>query len=266
MGEYHSVKMTVCTNCGASFDAALPECPYCNAIYEPAAEKQYMENLEDIKDDLEDLTGVSEDVYKKEIRRNVVRICIFAVAAAVIILAFLGVRYWYYNLYDGGLEMADVKEQILWEQEAFPKLDVWYEEGKYKEIYDYLEEAFNEGYGGSNWEHYYFIQSYIGYEMCMDDRDELTDPDKANVNTTQFVLGQLLYFLYRDDGGLYTEEDWQKLQALRPNLEDILYQDMKFTKEEAEALYEDAMKNGILDYDVIDKYAKKMWKRCIVEE
>ncbi len=46
-------KMIACSTCGAEFDGSLVRCPFCGTAYEPAEENEYMEQLEDIRKDVE---------------------------------------------------------------------------------------------------------------------------------------------------------------------------------------------------------------------
>ena len=87
--------------------------------------------------------------------------------------------------------------------------------------------------------------------------------EKANENTVKFILNEVMYQLFFVDSVLYSDEDWEIIQSWRPELEEILYGDLKFTEEEAQELYEKIYDDGIMDYKECDKYAKKIWKRCI---
>ena len=42
--------MTVCVNCGASFEETMPECPYCGHMYEAGAQREYMDQLQELKE------------------------------------------------------------------------------------------------------------------------------------------------------------------------------------------------------------------------
>ena len=51
-------KTICCGNCGGSYDDELPKCPYCGSIHISGAEKEYMEKLEDVREELEELDEV----------------------------------------------------------------------------------------------------------------------------------------------------------------------------------------------------------------
>ena len=43
---------TVCKKCGAEFDVSLVRCPFCGTAYAPAEEAEYMDTLEEVREDL----------------------------------------------------------------------------------------------------------------------------------------------------------------------------------------------------------------------
>lgn len=252
-----------CGNCGAEFEEALPKCPYCNAIYEPGAEREYMEDLGELKEDLSELSEVPEDTYKRELSKNVKRIIVILLIAFIIVLAAVGIQTAYEKWMLRGSSNVDTREQLLWEKENFPQFDEWYEEGNYDALAEAQEQAIIDGYSVWNWEHAYFINAYNGYSTCMERREILADKEKANENTVKFILNEVMYQLFFVDSVLYSDEDWEIIQSWRPELEEILYVDLKFTEEEAQELYEKMNDDGIMNYKECDKYAKKIWKRCI---
>lgn len=252
-----------CSNCGGEFEHTLPKCPYCNVIYEPGAEREYMEDLGELKEDLSELSEVPENTYKREISKNIKKILIILLVVLAIVLAVWGIKTTFEKWMLQGSSKVDTREQILWEKENFPQFEEWYAEGNYEAIMKVEEQAVEEGYSIWNWEHSFFISAYRGYLMCMERREILTDKEKANEGTAKYMLGEVMYLLFFVDELLYTEEDWEIIQSWRPELEEILYEDMKFTEEEVQELYKKINNDGVIDYKECDKYAKKIWKRCI---
>jgi len=63
-------KIVNCETCGAEFDASLVRCPYCGTAYEPAAEDEYMDKLEDVREDLSKHTKDADNATKKPLRRS----------------------------------------------------------------------------------------------------------------------------------------------------------------------------------------------------
>jgi hypothetical protein len=46
-------KTIICKTCGAEYDVSLVRCPYCGTAYAPAEEAEYMDRLEEIREDLQ---------------------------------------------------------------------------------------------------------------------------------------------------------------------------------------------------------------------
>ena len=81
-------KMVKCTSCGAEFDAELVRCPYCGTAYEPAAEEEYMGQLENVRTELE---GHREDAAKTTGKALFRSIVIFAVVVIIILALGLSI-------------------------------------------------------------------------------------------------------------------------------------------------------------------------------
>ena len=62
-------KMVQCSSCGAQFEAALVRCPYCGSAHAMAEEEEYMGQLEDIREDLEEHGRETEKRLKKGLGR-----------------------------------------------------------------------------------------------------------------------------------------------------------------------------------------------------
>lgn len=252
----------VCCNCGAEMEKDSSRCPYCNAINEIGAEKQYKRQLGELKEDLEDLSQVPENAYKKEMLVTWKRAAAITIAVMTVLAAALGITFLHRRAEERYFE-TDIKKQLLWEAENFPKFDAWYEAGDYDAIVEAQEQAYEEGFHIWDWEHGRFISAYEGYRYCIEARERLKSKEGANEDLAQYVLGEvmLLLFFLKEEG--YAEEDWQIMQSWAPELEAILYEDMKFTEEETAELYEKINKDGYIDYDACDKYASEIWKRFI---
>ncbi len=75
-----------CLNCGGEFDPHEPKCPYCGSMYEPGAEKKYMETLGEIREDMEDLNSLAlsetgsefKSVAKKTVKTVLIIIAVIA--------------------------------------------------------------------------------------------------------------------------------------------------------------------------------------------
>ncbi len=60
----------VCKTCGAEYDVSLVRCPYCGTAYAPAEETEYMDKLEDIREDLHLQVSKEDTRIKNEIEED----------------------------------------------------------------------------------------------------------------------------------------------------------------------------------------------------
>jgi len=258
-------KMTICAGCGARFEADSPKCPYCNAIYEPAAEKKYMQDLNKLKEDMSELPGDAEKRYKREMLGGWKRVLVIFLIVAAFFAAAGGIYYLYKSHMEAGYSY-DPKAQLLWERKYYPQFDELYAAGDYDGIVEILDRTYEEeGYSIGNWEHGAFIMDYQAYMLFMDRVDDITDKEKANKKTAQYMVGEAMLFVFFRDETDYTEDEWKQVQGWRADIEKVLYGEMKFTEEEARELYEKINKNGYISYSKCDKYTAKIWKRFIEE-
>ena len=49
------VKMVRCPHCGAEYEEGLLHCPYCKSVDDYQDETEYLEDLDELKDKLEDI-------------------------------------------------------------------------------------------------------------------------------------------------------------------------------------------------------------------
>lgn len=80
-------KMIKCETCGAEFDASSVRCPYCGTGYAPAEEDEYMDKLEEVRQDLHRQIDNGNKQIKKGMG-GTIRVIILAVI--VILLLVLG--------------------------------------------------------------------------------------------------------------------------------------------------------------------------------
>lgn len=113
------------------------KCPYCGALNAVGGEKQYMEHLFDLKEDVKDLKDVPLQTYRQELKKSsrIIKRTLFIcsiVALLAVGLFLITDKFWYAKM-----PVAERKEQLLWEKENFPKLDALYADGDYDGILEY---------------------------------------------------------------------------------------------------------------------------------
>ncbi len=63
--------MIECASCGAAYPASKVRCPYCGTADDLAAEKEYMEQLKEVKNEMEAHTEDGEKAVSKGIGKTV---------------------------------------------------------------------------------------------------------------------------------------------------------------------------------------------------
>ena len=108
--------MITCSGCGAIFHKEETKCPYCGQIYIPGAQKDYINKLYEIREDMAEVENLSEKVYHGEIRKNVKITGVILAVVFLLILGILGLFLGMKHLTAGGEKEEDIKKRILWER------------------------------------------------------------------------------------------------------------------------------------------------------
>jgi hypothetical protein len=147
------MKEIECPNCGATFEAREPKCPYCGHINPAGAEAKFLRDLEGTRKKLDKVDDEARSGYGAEVKRGAGSVVKIAVIAAVIIAVLAGVIHIMNNtIFDYGFK-GDYAEELTWEHEAFEEYDELYEAGKYEELMERIAED-GEDHDVWNWENY----------------------------------------------------------------------------------------------------------------
>lgn len=150
-------KMVVCDSCGAEFEENLAKCPYCGSMNVKGAEREYMEKLEDVQEDLEEL----EDAPLDELTDTVKKQGLFLAKVFLVVLAVVGILALARFILERR-DRWDPKAEYAWQQEYYPRLDQLYDEGDYDGMVDLALEAMGEDNAAIwKWEHYDFYEAYL---------------------------------------------------------------------------------------------------------
>ncbi len=144
----------ICPKCGAEYDPSNAKCPYCGYIHEEGAEKKFLNDLEQKRQELDKVDDQARLDYKNEWKRDgksVLRriLIVAAVLAALIILAVVVQK-----ANDPFGDDRDYVQEMVWQNEHFPEFDKLYEEGKTKELIELLHKYGAEGHDVWDWAHY----------------------------------------------------------------------------------------------------------------
>lgn len=147
------MKEIECPNCGATFDAGEPKCPYCGHINPMGAEAKFLRDLEGTRKKLDDVDDEARDAYGTEIRRGTKSVLKTVVVVAVVIALLIGIwRILDNTMFYYGFK-GDYAKELSWEHEAFAEYDELLEAEKYEELMERIAED-GEDHDVWNWEHY----------------------------------------------------------------------------------------------------------------
>lgn len=82
-----------CGSCAAEYDAALTQCPYCGELNYNAAEQEYLDRLDDVREDLEDLEDVPAEEVRSETGAQGKRIARIIRRTAIILVVILALHF-----------------------------------------------------------------------------------------------------------------------------------------------------------------------------
>lgn len=249
------VKLMECKSCGAHFDEMLPECPYCGTVSIKGAQAEYMEKLEDIRSDVEDLSAVPAQVTKKELKKQT-KIILWAlgICGALLLLCVLIEVFFGYKPQE-----RDEKADYLWLQENIPLLEELYEQEQYEELVMKVNTAFQNNKPVWQWEHRYFCD-YLYYVL---EEKEVIEEEASGKVLERGDYEWLLYLHCQTSqipqSSILTEEEKEKFSPLVEALNADYKARWNFTAEEQALL--DAMlqeNDGSADFDTIEVIIE-MW-------
>lgn len=164
-----------CASCGAHYGAEQLRCPYCGSVNDLADEQEFMEDLGELRENLEKLPSETVSQEAGQAFRDVGRIIRSTVLVVLALCAAGTVLFLASRFLGAGFEQRreeERQEEYLWKQENFPRLDALYE----AEDYDGLFELYTELMDGPvyEWEHYYLLE---GLRLIRDAKEEIQMTD-----------------------------------------------------------------------------------------
>lgn len=257
--------MLYCENCHAPMEEESAKCPYCGALNALGGEKQYMEQLYDIRRGVEELSEAPAKEYRREIGKTgrVIRLT-FAAAAGLAVLVglslFLSRRFMDYEP-----TAEEVRAQMQWEKEIFPKLDALYAEGDYDGVmecvYDNQGEAY---YSISNWKHADFINIYTWYQSSVEGLEKAASEGYDAGEAGECIL-DALFLIQERTYDTYTESEKALIGEYQKEVKGLIDTVFGIQEEELTLLYEECCVED--EYGVYFDYktAKKKVKDFVSE-
>ncbi len=250
-----------CSNCGGEYADWALKCPYCGSVNDKGAEKKYMEHMEDLRKNLDQVDEESEADYKKTMSRSVKRISLIVliiIAAAVVV--FITVRV--FNNQKNRIEETAKLQENDWEKEEYAKMDELYENGDFEGILTENEKLVSENskYSLGDWEHYCFIfEFYWEYnDICQAKAQiEAGSGDSYTLGNgiygalylskfaTEEYIGQLQENFKQGYRGL-SDEDVEMVRTYQQEAADFLSNSLKWSEDEINEVYEECTPDDYL--------------------
>ena len=249
-----------CGNCGAEITEKDAYCPYCGVMNVRAAETEYMEKLEDIRENTEKLGDEGGRHTKKEVRRvGRLAVIIFAIVA-VLVLGLFAFSWAMDNVFIGS--GRDARNEAAFKEKYFPKLDELYESGDMEATSDYMNEIGGED--GAEvlmmWPHYKFISYYSEYRYIQEVPGTELNSDFWNRKYGEVLYAgiELIYQAGYFGQKKMSAEETEKVKEYAGEAERIFAEYFSLDKSDLDEIYEDCVdEGGYVYYTKIQEWAKK---------
>lgn len=259
----------ICPNCGADIAVSEPKCPFCGYINIPGAEEKFMKDLNQTKEELNQLPKMQQEQIKKSFFKSSKVIWITVLVVVLLIMLVSGIGFACSKALDSFTEY-DAKTEMLWERENYPILDEMYENGDYdgiiafkNDLYD-INEKEHTNHSLYNWGHADFISFYTMYDEIQESVGFLDGGEELSKYQVRLLVYDCMCFHYKSYENSYislSEEELATVEEYREYAEEVFYNRLKFTDEEADRLYEDSVEYNVISAKKCFDYAEKIRKR-----
>lgn len=257
--EVQNKKIT-CKFCGAGFDEMLSKCPYCDSTNLKGAEAAYMEKLEDMRSDMEELAQIPARETKKEFKKQTK--LIFSVIGIVLAVfaVLIGVELFFANRY-GNKSQQEKQEDYIWQQENLNTFDEVYEQGNDEELMELYYEAAAEGKPVHEWGHADYSSVLAHYKELeyVWAKIERGEPPMSVSEYAGLLVGYSFIEYYYN---MLTEEEQERLVTYYETARADYEARWDFQGEEWEELEKQREENyGIIPYEAAEKYVEAWLER-----
>ncbi|MBO4915422.1 MAG: hypothetical protein J5449_09475 [Oscillospiraceae bacterium] len=241
-------KTVICKSCGADYAANIPNCPYCGTMNLPVAEDEYMDKLESVRSDLENLGDLAARKGKAHMKALYRRLLIIAAVLALAIAVGFGV-----HLSRERAEAKTDKAEYLWQREFFPQLDACYDAGDY----DALRALYEEGSADGHYVWQYKRRAFCEYLVSLNCAEaslrevERGSGDLAVLFTDEFEL----YRLERENS--LSAEERELLEEMRAPLLNDFAARFPMTDEEFAEFRRMLDRDGFVPFAEAERFLKE---------
>ena len=239
-------KKILCRSCGAEYDGRETKCPWCGTRTDAGAEREYMDKLSDVKEDLESLSDIPGQNFRRnagEQFRHLRGILIFAL---ILFLIPAGM------LVSGELrERGRARKELAWEKENFPQFNALYQDKRYEELTDLLEEALDQEQPVWNWRHYSFAMALLTLRNAEQCRELLEQAEAASASgggsseNINVIKADLLFFELR----------LEKVREIR----DLSEEDLAYLGPPADSWAEDRKQRFPMTEEALQEFYQEDW-------
>lgn len=230
----------ICKNCGAEYEDALIECPFCHAENKEEAYRRQRSYVDGYKEKASFLSKLPDLIVGKT--GNAMKgIAVIAIVVFLVILliAFLGTKIY--------------SATAVWRMDrAVEKMEKYYEAGEYEKLEDYYWDV--DHVGGAIYEKYYRTVSvysdidWISYRLQQYGDDYVEYISVEEVEDTLYDLMACLYEIevMEQEGFVYDER--KAMLEFRAQLMDMVEAYIPMNDEEFQVAYERYVADENVDY------------------
>lgn len=249
-----------CGNCGAEITEKDAYCPYCGVMNPRAAETEYMEKLEGIRESTEKLGDEGGKHTKKGIGRAGKVAARVLIIVAVSILALFAFS-WAMNrfLFGSG---RDARAEAAFKEQYFPELEELYASGDMDATADYLSEI--SGKDGADvllvWSHYKYLSYYMDYRIIHAIPEAELDHNfwKHQYCDVLYTGIELIYQTGYFGNKKMSAEEKEKVKEYADEAENIFAEYFSLSKSDLDEIHEDCTdEEGFVYYTKIQEWAEK---------
>ena len=197
------MREVTCPSCGARYPAGELRCPYCQSVNDLTDEKEFMEDLGELRQQMEELPGKEKarqtTAAIRDVGRSVHRgVLIFG--AIVVAIGLLALGAGVIKRKNDREREARAREEYLWKQENEPRLNACYEAGDYEgllELYEELEEG-----PIYSWEHFEMLWMLVRISRIPEEMEQ-ADREAVDFGTDSKVYQETMTILLYDELEIY---------------------------------------------------------------
>ena len=154
-----------CANCGAAFSNDEPRCPYCSALNPEGAEAAYMDELENIRNDTDDLDDDVQHELEANLNRNAKRVVLVALIAVAAIIATFAIVNCTAKM-EERQEIQEYQARESFREQYFAEFDRLYEAGDDDALSEYVWSLMDDpGFDGLfSWQHADYLRVHDDWE------------------------------------------------------------------------------------------------------